>query len=113
MNSESRARIITEVLCRLGPSVRPLTPRDIETLMMKHQRFVNAIISGWEKREGEKTLVYQPDATALANYVVKEALDRFCSFSKEELLYVVVLGLAQNVCEDLAAVTDSVSRVKI
>lgn len=113
MNPEDRARIITEVLCRLGPSARPVASRDIELLMMKHQRFVNEILSKWETKEGEKTLIYQPDPNDLANFVVHEAFERFGSFSKEELLYVVVLGLAQNLCEDLAATTNAVNRIKI
>lgn len=113
MNPESRARIITEVLCRLGPSARPIAPRDIELLMMKHQRFVSEILAKWEKAEGEKTLIYQPDPDTLANFVVREALERFHSFSSEELLYICVLGVAQNLCEDLAATTNAVNRIKI
>lgn len=107
--------MVAEALSKVSSVNKPIPLSDIEILGRKAEQVTRQILADWTRKKlGDNIII--PSGVAFVddstNFIVKELLNHFHHFSKEELMYLLVIGHAQILMEQCAAATDTVKYVK-
>lgn len=112
-NPDQRGRMVADALKALSHDFKPMTLNDSELIMkraMEIAKAVKAIIKPLD--EHVHLTGIQHDVKVMANLVSKAYTEGFCTWSKDELLYLLVLMHTEMVIESVTGQTNTAKIVK-